>query len=185
MHQVSTALGVGQKGWIAIAALSGCDFLPRGAGGVGIEKAMQCVRAMLKHIGDEASLSEFMVAALEGGLPDELRAYASLSGCMTSIPAWSAGSRCRCYVICLSHRVCVCVCAAVRVGASDVDMDRLASCRMAALDAFSVVPRAAWVDLVVASRGLLDPALAGSIAITTPWFWPCLLYTSPSPRDRG
>jgi hypothetical protein len=64
------------------------------------------------------------------------------------------------------------VCAAGHNGASDVDMDPLASCRMVALDVFSVVPRAAWVDLVVAIRGLLDLALALSIAITTPWFWP-------------
>ena len=96
MDKVSAALGVGQQGWIAIAALSGCDFLPRGARGIGIEKAMQCARAMLRHCGDEAPLSEFMLAALEGGLPDELRAYASLSGCKTSIRAWSAVSRCYC-----------------------------------------------------------------------------------------
>ena len=96
MDKVPAALGVGQQGWIAIAALSGCDFLPRGAGGIGIEKAMQCTRAMLSHCGDEAPLGEFMLAALEGGLPDELRAYASLSGCKTSIRAWSAVSRCYC-----------------------------------------------------------------------------------------
>ena len=96
MDKVSAALGVGQQGWIAIAALSGCDFLPRGARGIGIEKAMQCTRAMLSHCGDEAPLGEFMLAALEGGLPDELRAYASLSGCKTSIRAWSAVSRCYC-----------------------------------------------------------------------------------------
>ena len=107
MDKVSAALGVGQQGWIAIAALSGCDFLPCGAGGIGIEKAMQCTRAMLRHCGDEASLSEFMLATLEDGLPDELRAYALLSGCKTSILAWSAGSRCYCS---LSMTACACAC---------------------------------------------------------------------------
>ena len=170
MDKVSAALGVGQQGWIAIAALSGCDFLPCGADGIGIEKAMQCTRAMLRHCGDEASLSEFMLATLEDGLPDELRAYALLSGCKTSILAWSAGSRCYCSLLMTACAVRV-SCAVGRNGASGVAMARLASCRMAALDAFNVVPRAAWVDLVVVSRGLLDLALARSIAITTPWFW--------------
>jgi len=100
MDAVSAALGVCQKGWISIAALSGCDFLPGGARGIGIEKALQCTRAMLKQCGDEASLGEFMIAVLDGGLPDELRAYSSLSWCMTSIRTWSAGSRCYCCGIC-------------------------------------------------------------------------------------
>ena len=205
MDQVSAALGVSQQGWIAAAALSGCDFLPRGAGGIGIAKGLQCARAMLKHCGEEVSLCEFMLAALEGGLPDELRAYASLSGCKTSMWACYVGSRCYCYIagpecICVAFRiqdvdagllcdfavlvlnsrsVIMSVCLFVFfshavgwIGASDVGMDLLGSCRMAALDAFSVVPRAAWVDLAVASCGFLDRALACFIAITMPWFWP-------------
>ena len=80
---VSTALGVGQQGWTAIAAMSGCDFLQYGVKGIGLERAVQCTRAMLRHCGGEASLSQFMLATLEDGLPDELRAYATLSGCRT------------------------------------------------------------------------------------------------------
>ena len=115
MDKVSTALGVGRQGWIAIAALSGCDCLPGGAGRIGIEKAIQCARAMLSHCGDEVSLNEFILAALEGGLPDELRVYASLSGCKTSIQAWSAESRCYCVTRSVCHRVCVCVCVCLSV----------------------------------------------------------------------
>ena len=80
-----------------------------------------------------------------------------------------------CDIIFVGHSACVyafVLRAAGRNGASDVDMDRSASCRTAVLDAFSVVPRVAWVDLVVVSRGLLDLALACSIVITIPWFWP-------------
>ena len=82
-EQVSTALGVGQHGWIAIAALAGCDFLPRGAKGIGFERAVQCARAMVRHCGDEASLEQFVLGILEDGLPDNLQAYALLSGCKT------------------------------------------------------------------------------------------------------
>ena len=83
--QISTALGVGQQGWIAIAALAGCDFLPHGAKGIGIERAVQCTRAMIRHCGDEASLEQFELGILKDGLPDVLQAYALLSGCKTSI----------------------------------------------------------------------------------------------------
>ena len=84
IEQVSAALGVGQRGWIAIAALSGCDFLPHGAKGIGLERAVQCTRAMVRHCGDEASLEQFVLGILKDGLPEDLQAYALLSGCKTS-----------------------------------------------------------------------------------------------------
>jgi len=83
-EQVSTALGVGQQGWIAIAALSGCDFLPHGVKGIGLERAIQCTRAMVRHCGDDASLEQFVLGISKDGLPDDLQAYALLSGCKTS-----------------------------------------------------------------------------------------------------
>ena len=84
IEQVSAALGVGQQGWIAIAALAGCDFLPHGAKGIGLERAVQCTRAMVRHCGDEASLEQFVLGILKDGLPEDLQAYALLSGCKTS-----------------------------------------------------------------------------------------------------
>ena len=83
IEQVSTALGLGKQGWIATAAFSGCDFLPPGVNGIGIERAVQCARAMVRHCGDKASIRQFVLTTLEDGLPDELRAYSFFSGCKT------------------------------------------------------------------------------------------------------
>ena len=84
-EQVSTALGVDQQGWIAIAAFTGCDFLPYGVKGIGLERAVQCTRAMINHCGVEDTLQQFVLGTLREGLPDDLQAYALLSGCKTSL----------------------------------------------------------------------------------------------------
>ena len=81
-EEVSEALGISQQGWIAVGALSGCDFLPAGARGVGIEKALRCVNGMLRHCG-EGGLKEFLLTALGDGLPTEIRGSTSLTGCST------------------------------------------------------------------------------------------------------
>ncbi len=47
IEEASSSIGLGPEGWIALAALSGCDFLPTGARGIGAEKALQCVRGVL------------------------------------------------------------------------------------------------------------------------------------------
>ncbi len=74
---------VGLGSWIALAALAGCDFSLAGAKGVGIEKGSQCITAMLRHCGGEAGLKDWLLAALDGGLPPELRGLVSLVGCST------------------------------------------------------------------------------------------------------
>ena len=99
MDCVSSALGLCQHGWIAVAALSGCDFLPTGVPGIGVDKAVQCTRAMLKHCGGEAHLRRYFVSLLEDGLPEGMRTYASLSGCKTSTWAGLTGARCYCIMI--------------------------------------------------------------------------------------
>ena len=82
IQQASESLGLRQQSWVALAALAGCDFLPSGAKGVGIEKGLQCVRGMLRHCS-EASLKEFLLNAIDGGLPADLQKLALLSGCST------------------------------------------------------------------------------------------------------
>ena len=89
IDRVSKSIGFGQQGWIAIATLSGCDFFPSGMKGIGLEKAIQCVSAMVKHCESDLCLKQFIISTLEHGLPNELHAYASLSGCKTSIMACS------------------------------------------------------------------------------------------------
>ena len=79
-EEVSESQGLGQQGWIAVAALAGCDFLPIGAKGVGIEKGLRCINAILRHCG-EGKLQEFLLASLDNGLPPEIRGLTALTGC--------------------------------------------------------------------------------------------------------
>ena len=80
---VSAIMGFNQQGWIALSALAGCDFLPAGGRGIGAEKALDCVHALLKHCGNEALLKECLLSAVDAGLPNELCQFASLTGCQT------------------------------------------------------------------------------------------------------
>jgi len=80
-QDVSAIMGFNQQGWIALATLAGCDFLPMGGQGVGAEKALACVRALLKTCGGEPALKECLLSAVDDGLPDNLRKFAVLTGC--------------------------------------------------------------------------------------------------------
>ena len=75
-QDVSAIMGFNQQGWIALAALAGCDFLPMGGQGVGTEKALACVRALLKTCGGEPALKECLLSAVDDGLLDNLRNFA-------------------------------------------------------------------------------------------------------------
>ena len=94
IDQVSAAFGFDQQAWITIAAFSGCDFLPHGVKGIGMERAIQCIRAMVRHCGDAVPLQQFVLGTLSDGLPGDLQAYALLSGCKTSPMGGCTGSRC-------------------------------------------------------------------------------------------
>ena len=80
---VAAITGFHQQGCIAVAVLAGCDFLPSGGRGIGAEKALDCVRALLQRSGDEALLKECLLSAVDDGLPHELRKFALFSGCQT------------------------------------------------------------------------------------------------------
>ena len=82
-QDISAFTGFNQEGWIAIAALAGCDFFPPGGRGIGTEKAFICVRALLKHCAHEALLKQCLLSATDGGLPHELRKFALFTGCQT------------------------------------------------------------------------------------------------------
>ena len=80
---VFASVGLHQHGWISLAALAGCDFLPAGCKGVGAEKALHCVFALVKHFGDDASLKDHVTAALDMGLPAELQKFSRFTGCQS------------------------------------------------------------------------------------------------------
>ena len=83
VEAVSAAVGFRQQGWIVLAGLAGCDFLPAGCKGVGAEKALHCALALVKHFGDDVLLKDHVAAALDNGLPAELSKIGSLTGCQT------------------------------------------------------------------------------------------------------
>ena len=79
--KVHEVFGFGQQGIIALALLVRCDFT-RGFDGVGAEKALQCVRGLLRQC-DEPSLKERLLEALSCDRPAELQQLARLHGCQT------------------------------------------------------------------------------------------------------
>ena len=79
--RVQEAFGFNQQGFIALALLGGCDFT-RGANGVGAERALRCVRGLLRH-GDEVSLKERLLNALSSGMSADCQQLACVRGCRT------------------------------------------------------------------------------------------------------